>query len=89
MKTIETTVELGDDQMLHIDLRTEPALEKGTYHAVIVLERATPNPPADAPKPTDAQTSPPIRFRRAGTAKGKIWIADDFDETPEDFKDYL
>ncbi len=82
MKTIETTVELGDDQMLHIDLRTEPALEKGTYHAVIVLERAT-------PKPTDAQTSPPTRFRRAGTAKGKIWMADDFDETPEDFKDYL
>jgi prevent-host-death family protein len=24
-----------------------------------------------------------------GSLKGKIWIADDFDETPEDFKGYL
>ena len=24
-----------------------------------------------------------------GSLKGKIWIADDFDETPEDFNDYI
>lgn len=24
-----------------------------------------------------------------GSMKGKIWMADDFDETPEDFKDYM
>jgi antitoxin (DNA-binding transcriptional repressor) of toxin-antitoxin stability system len=24
-----------------------------------------------------------------GSLKGKIWIADDFDETPDDFKDYI
>lgn len=24
-----------------------------------------------------------------GWAKGKVWMADDFNETPEDFKDYL
>lgn len=30
-----------------------------------------------------------MRMRNAGWAKGKIWMADDFNETPEDFKDYL
>lgn len=29
------------------------------------------------------------RKKNAGWAKGKIWMADDFNETPEDFKDYL
>ncbi len=29
------------------------------------------------------------RRRNMGWAKGKIWIADDFNDTPEDFKDYL
>jgi PIN domain nuclease of toxin-antitoxin system/antitoxin (DNA-binding transcriptional repressor) of toxin-antitoxin stability system len=24
-----------------------------------------------------------------GSAKGKIWMADDFDETPEEFEEYL
>jgi prevent-host-death family protein len=27
--------------------------------------------------------------RRLGTARGMIQIADDFNETPDDFKDYL
>lgn len=29
------------------------------------------------------------RKRNMGWAKGNIWIADDFNETPDDFKDYL
>lgn len=29
------------------------------------------------------------RERNMGRLKGKIWMADDFDETPEDFKDYV
>lgn len=29
------------------------------------------------------------RRKNAGLAKGKIWMADDFNETPEDFKDYI
>ena len=29
------------------------------------------------------------RKKNAGWAKGKIWMADDFNETPEDFKDYI
>ena len=27
--------------------------------------------------------------RKPGSAKGQVWMADDFDETPEDFKEYL
>lgn len=29
------------------------------------------------------------RIRNLGWAKGTIWVAPDFDDTPEDFKDYL
>lgn len=29
------------------------------------------------------------RQKNMGRLKGQIWIADDFNETPEDFKDYL
>jgi prevent-host-death family protein len=30
----------------------------------------------------------PSKPRKPGTAKGRIWISPDFDETPEDFSDY-
>jgi len=30
----------------------------------------------------------PKGLRTPGSAKGQIWIAPDFDETPEDFADY-
>ncbi len=30
---------------------------------------------------------PPQRRRKPGSAKGQIWMASDFDETPEDLKD--
>lgn len=29
------------------------------------------------------------RRRNLGRMKGRIWMADDFNETPEDFKDYV
>ena len=29
------------------------------------------------------------RKKNLGWAKGKIWMADDFNETPDDFKDYI
>jgi hypothetical protein len=29
------------------------------------------------------------RMQIAGRMKGKIWMADDFNDTPEDFKDYI
>lgn len=32
---------------------------------------------------------PSHKSRSPGTAKGEIWMADDFDQTPLDFKDYI
>jgi len=29
------------------------------------------------------------RRKNAGRLKGQIWMADDFNETPDDFKDYM
>jgi prevent-host-death family protein len=29
------------------------------------------------------------KARAPGTAKGKVWMADDFDHTPSDFKDSI
>ncbi len=31
----------------------------------------------------------PKARRKPGSAKGRIWMAADFDETPDDFKDYV
>ena len=31
----------------------------------------------------------PRRPRRPGSAKGRVWMASDFDEMPRDFKDYV
>ena len=33
--------------------------------------------------------APPTRRRKPGSAKGRISMAPDFDETPDDFKDYV
>lgn len=29
------------------------------------------------------------RSRRPGSAKGRVWLAPDFDRTPDDFADYV
>ena len=31
----------------------------------------------------------PVKNRQPGSAKGQIWMSDDFDEPLEDFKDYM
>jgi prevent-host-death family protein len=31
----------------------------------------------------------PSGRRKPGSAKGRIWMADDFDQTPEDLQDYV
>ena len=31
----------------------------------------------------------PGRARKPGSARGEIWISPDFDETPDDFKEYV
>ena len=33
--------------------------------------------------------TPPQQLRKPGSAKGRIWMAPDFDTTPEDFKEYM
>jgi hypothetical protein len=30
-----------------------------------------------------------LRKKNMGWARGKVWMAEDFNDTPEDFKDYL
>ncbi|MBE9045811.1 type II toxin-antitoxin system prevent-host-death family antitoxin [Pleurocapsales cyanobacterium LEGE 10410] len=43
----------------------------------------------------DGQTSikltpaTPIKSRQPGSAKGKVWMSEDFDEPLEEFKDYM
>lgn len=44
------------------------------------------HPPANGMTPEEIGE---MRRRNAGRLKGQIWMADDFNETPEDFKDYL
>lgn len=34
-------------------------------------------------------TEPQKKTRKAGSAKGLIWMADDFDEPLEDFREYM
>ena len=36
-----------------------------------------------------AYSEPPLKPRTPGSMKGKIWIAPDFDEIPEEFEEYL
>ena len=38
---------------------------------------------------TEVETIAEKRRKNMGWAKGTIWMADDFNDTPEDFKDYL
>ena len=33
--------------------------------------------------------APVGRTRKPGTAKGRVWMAPDFDRTPKDFADYV
>jgi prevent-host-death family protein len=32
---------------------------------------------------------PPRKSRKPGSAKGQVWMAPDFDETPKDFDNYV
>jgi hypothetical protein len=53
------------------------ALEPGTRLKVIV-------------EPVDAQpAAPPKRDRKAGSAKGQVWMSPDFDEPLDEFAEYM
>jgi antitoxin (DNA-binding transcriptional repressor) of toxin-antitoxin stability system len=57
----------------------------------IAIARIHPTPQAPTEKPRQ-QRQPGSALRRdpiLGTAEGQVWMAPDFDATPEDFADYL
>ena len=81
MSTIKATLEAHADGTLHLPL--PPELRHGPLNVTAIIEPAEPSTPAnDATK-----SEPPLRG--FGSLKGKIWMAPDFDEPLEDFKDYL
>ncbi|MEM1292867.1 MAG: DUF2281 domain-containing protein [Cyanobacteria bacterium P01_H01_bin.162] len=63
-------------------LETLPeALQTEVLHYIeFLLERYT---------NTNRETETSVKKRQAGLLEGKIWMADDFDEPLEDFKDYM
>lgn len=40
-------------------------------------------------KNVDMEAIAEQRRKNAGRLRGQIWMADDFNETPDDFKDYM
>jgi hypothetical protein len=53
------------------------------------LMHAEPFDERDALRVDPLDAVPSDFVRRPGSGAGEIWIADDFDETPDEFKDYL
>lgn len=81
MSTIEAVFEGG------VFRPTAPvSLPEGSRVTVVVVPRA-----ADVAPPDDveAATERPRRNPMFGALKGKMWIAPDFDEPLEEFKDYM
>jgi hypothetical protein len=44
---------------------------------------------AQSVKSSEGESIRETRIKNMGWAKGEIWMAEDFNDTPEDFKDYL
>ena len=81
MATIEAVFEGG------VFRPTEPvSLPEGSRVTVVVVDR--PAPTGDAP-PADSAPAKRDRPPMFGALKGKMWIAPDFDEPLEEFKDYM
>jgi hypothetical protein len=75
--TIKVTLEASSDGTLHLPL--QPELRHGKLNVVATVETAESNSLAS----TDTV------LKGFGCLKGKIWIAPDFDQALEDFKDYM
>ncbi|HWE01207.1 MAG TPA: DUF2281 domain-containing protein [Tepidisphaeraceae bacterium] len=81
MSTIKATMEPDPDGTLHLPL--PPELRHGPINVTATLEPAEPSSPAkDSPEPR-------ANLKGFGCLRGKIWMADDFDEPLDDFKDYM
>ncbi len=62
-----------------------PEVQEAMEQLILSLSRQHLPTPADGRDPN----RPFAGLPGLGSMKGKIWMADDFDETPEDFKDYI
>ncbi len=51
-------------------------------------DKNAPSEPSDLREQTDSELAVPIQPRTAGGWEG-LWIADDFDETPDEFLKYI
>jgi len=63
--------------------RLSELVEKATHGQEIVIARD--HRPVAKLVPIERT----LERRRPGTAKGQVWIAPDFEETPADFDDYV
>jgi hypothetical protein len=75
MSTIKATLEASPDGTLHLPL--PPELRRGKLNVTAIVESA------------EAAPSHPAGLKGFGCLKGKIWIAPDFDEPLEDFREYM
>jgi hypothetical protein len=73
MSTLTAILEPQPDGTLHLPIPNE--LRDGKVKVVATFERA--------------ECSKPKSSRKAGSMKGTVWMAPDFDAPLEDFKEYM
>ena len=78
MSTITAILEPEADGTLHLPVPEE--LRHGKVEVVAILRAV--------PEPTPASQAA-ARCRMLGSLKGRIWMAPDFDDTPEEFREYM
>ena len=84
--SITQTVDIPDSRRLTIDV----PFEIPTGPVILTFTPAKSNQMPEDHRTNDSQSEEkPVRVPGFGCAKGKIWMADDFDAPLEDFKDYM
>ena len=59
------------------------------FHEIEMGEEVTLTNEAQTIAKVTPVINPVLKERKAGSLKGKIWMAEDFDEPLEDFKEYM
>jgi hypothetical protein len=80
VSTIKAILESQADGTLHLPL--PPELRQGQFSVTATIEPVPPRPEIDAARTFE-------HLKGFGSLQGKIWMAPDFDEPLEDFKDYM
>jgi hypothetical protein len=79
--------------MISIPLDYQQMVRPATTVEVVLVMDYAPKPAASVSTTVDATDPDEIEAQKRrngfGIHKGKCWMAPDFDETPEDFKEYL